>query len=314
MEELLDRLPKKLNKKTISVVIPVKDEQDNIKPLYEQLIPVLSKLDDYEIIYIDDGSIDETSKRIKEINDINVHLIRFQRNFGKAAALSCGFSNSRGDIIITMDGDLQDDPKEIPRFLEMLEKYDVVSGWKFKRYDPISKTIPSKFFNWLSRKITGLNLHDSNCGFKAYRNYVVKDINLYGELHRYIPALAYWKGYNIGEIKVDHRPRIHGISKYGVGRLIKGFLDLITVKFLMNYINKPLHLFGSIGLISIFFGITICLLLFSEWLKGSRIGDRPLLMLGVLLIIMGFQFASLGLIGDLITSTKNNNNWIIKRI
>lgn len=297
----------------ISIVIPMYNERDSVKPLYEQLISVLSKLENYEIIFIDDGSTDETIERIKEINDKNVRVIQFQRNFGKAAALSCGFSNAKGDIIITMDGDLQDDPKEIPRFLEELKKYDMISGWKFERHDPINKIIPSKLFNWLSVKITGINIHDSNCGFKGYRSYVIKDINLYGELHRYIPALVHWKGYSIGEIKVVHHARIYGKSKYGVGRLIKGFLDLITVKFLMSYTNRPLHLFGSIGVISVFFGMVICFFLIYEWLRGISIGDRPLLTFGILLIITGIQFVSLGLIGELITSKQKNKDWTIKR-
>lgn len=295
----------------ISIIIPVYNEQDSVKPLYEQLISVLSKLENYEIIFVDDGSTDATIERIKEINDRNVRAVQFRRNFGKAAALSCGFSNAKGDIIITMDGDLQDDPKEIPRFLEELKKYDMISGWKFKRHDPINKIIPSKLFNWLSIMITGINIHDSNCGFKAYRSYVIKDISLYGELHRYIPALVYWKGYSVGEIKVEHRARMYGKSKYGAERLIKGFLDLITVKFLMSYIDRPLHLFGGIGIISVFFGMVICLFLIAEWLKGIRIGNRPLLILGILLIITGIQFVSLGLIGELITSTQKKD-WTIK--
>jgi len=295
----------------ISIVIPLYNEQDSVKPLYEQLISVLSKLD-YEIIFIDDGSTDATIERIKEINDRNVQVIQFQRNFGKAAALSCGFSNAKGDIIITMDGDLQDDPKEIPRFLEELKQYDMVSGWKFKRHDPMKKIIPSKFFNWLTTIVTGINIHDSNCGFKAYRNYVIKDINLYGELHRYIRAISYWKGYSIGEIKVEHRARMYGKSKYGVERLIKGFFDLITVKFLMSYTDRPLHLFGGIGVISVFFGIIISLYLFYDWLRGIRIGNRPLLIFGILLLITGIQFISLGLIGELITNTHKNKEWTIK--
>ena len=299
--------------KKISIVIPVMDEQDNVTELYNQLKPVLSKTGEYEILFIDDGSRDETAKRIKEIKDKNVRLIQFQRNFGKAAALSCGFKESKGDMIITMDGDLQDDPKEIPRFIEKLKDYDVVSGWKFKRHDPITKTIPSKFFNWLTKQITGVNIHDSNCGFKAYKRYVVENLDIYGELHRYIPALAHRKGYSIGEIKVEHHARKHGKSKYGVGRLLKGFLDLITVEFLINYTKRPLHFFGSIGIISGGFGFLICLYLVNLWIQSVRIGDRPLLMLGILLIIMGVQFIAIGLMGELMVSLNKTDNYVTKR-
>lgn len=298
--------------KKISIVIPVMDEQDNVTELYNQLESVLSKTGEYEILFIDDGSRDETAKRIKEIKDKNVRVIQFQRNFGKAAALSCGFKESKGDMIITMDGDLQDDPKEIPRFIEKLKDYDVVSGWKFKRHDPITKTIPSKFFNWLTKQITGVNIHDSNCGFKAYRRYVVENLDIYGELHRYIPALAHRKGYSIGEIKIEHHARKHGKSKYGVGRLLKGFLDLITVEFLINYTKRPLHFFGSIGIISGGFGFLICLYLVNLWIQSVRIGDRPLLMLGILLIIMGVQFIAIGLMGELMVSLNKTDNYVTK--
>lgn len=299
--------------KKISIVIPVMDEQDNVTELYNQLESVLSKTGEYEILFIDDGSRDETAKRIKEIKDKNVRLIQFQRNFGKAAALSCGFKESKGDMIITMDGDLQDDPKEIPRFIEKLKDYAVVSGWKFKRHDPITKTIPSKFFNWLTKQITGVNIHDSNCGFKAYRRYVVENLDIYGELHRYIPALAHRKGYSIGEIKVEHHARKHGKSKYGVGRLLKGFLDLITVEFLIDYTKRPLHFFGSIGIISGGFGFLICLYLVNLWIQSVHIGDRPLLMLGILLIIMGVQFIAIGLMGELMVSLNKTDDYVTKR-
>lgn len=298
----------------ISIIIPVMNEQDNIVELYNQLQPVLSKTtEEYEILFIDDGSRDDTVRRIEEIEDKNIRLIQFQRNFGKAAALSCGFKESKGDIIITMDGDLQDDPKEIPRFIEKLKYYDLVSGWKFKRHDPIAKTIPSKFFNWLTRTITGVCIHDSNCGFKAYKRRVVKNLDIYGELHRYIPALAHWKGYSIGEIKIEHHARKHGKSKYGTGRLLKGFLDLITVEFLINYTKRPLHFFGSVGVVSGGLGFLICLYLIGLWIQGIRIGDRPLLTLSILLIIMGVQFISIGLMGELMVSPNKTDNYVIKK-
>lgn len=301
------------SKPDLSIIIPVYDEEENIAEFYEKLCSILSVLDKtYEIIFVDDGSADNTFQEIKAIRDSNIRIIRFQRNYGKAAALSCGFNKSRGDFVITLDGDLQDDPKEIPRFLEKLKEFDMVSGWKVKRRDPVSKTFPSKCFNKLTRFITGVKINDFNCGYKGYRREVVKNINLYGEFHRYIPALAHWKGYTVGEIEVEHHARIHGKSKYGVGRIFKGCFDLITVTFLMLYKKRPLHVFGGIGLLLGFSGIAISLYLFSLWITGIRIGERPLLMLGILLIVTGAQFVSLGLIGELITNSRNNDDYIIK--
>jgi glycosyltransferase involved in cell wall biosynthesis len=301
------------NKPHLSIIIPVHNEEENILELYNSLYSVISIVEKtYEIIFIDDGSTDDSFEKIQSIKDSRVKVVRFQRNYGKAAALSCGFKKSKGDIVITMDGDLQDDPKEIPRFIEELKNYDMVSGWKSKRYDPISKTLPSRFFNWLTRFITGVKINDFNCGYKAYHNYVVKNINLYGEFHRYIPALAYWRGYSVGEIEVEHHPRIHGESKYGIERLLKGFLDLITVTFLMMYKKRPLHMFGGIGFLLGFSGVFISIYLMFLWLIGERIGDRPLLMLGILLTVIGAQFVSLGLIGELITNSRNNDDYIIK--
>lgn len=301
------------DKPELSIIIPVCNESENVEELYSQLRVVLSKLEKrYEIVFIDDGSTDDTFEKLRKIKDSGVRVVRFQRNYGKSAALSCGFKKAQGTFVITMDGDLQDDPKEIPRFLEKLEEYDMVSGWKSKRQDPFSKTIPSKFFNTLTRYITGVKIHDFNCGFKAYRNSVVKNVNLYGEFHRYIPALAHWKGYTVGEIEVEHHPRVHGKSKYGIERLFKGFLDLITVTFLTMYKKRPLHVFGGIGFLLMFLSVGINLYLVSLWVRGIKIGDRPLLMLGILLMVLGAQFVSLGLIGEMITNSRNNDDYIIK--
>ena len=299
----------------ISIVIPVYNEEKNIIILYKLLKSVLSKYQ-YEMIFVDDGSVDNTSSVIKDISkkDKKVKLISFQRNYGKSDALSAGFDNAKGDIIITLDGDLQDNPKEIPRFIEKLNQgYDLVVGWKFKRKDPLTKIIPSKFFNLLTSFLTKVKIHDMNCGFKAYKKEVIKNINVYGELHRYIPAMAFWRGYKIGEIKVKHYPRRYGKSKYGVNRLFKGFMDLITVKFLMSYGRRPLHLFGLTGLLCFFLGIVSGLYLTYLWFKGIVIGDRPLLMLAVLLIVLGVQFISLGLLGDMIISENKGRNYIIKK-
>ncbi len=307
-------------KMDLSIIIPVYNEEGNIKPLYNQLSLVLRKLsEDYEIIFVDDGSTDRTLEHLYQLHrkDEHICVIQFQRNFGKAAALMAGFKHARGNIIITMDGDLQDDPKEIPRFIRKIkEGYDLVSGWKFKRKDPITKTIPSKFFNWLTATLTKVRLHDMNCGFKAYRKEVVQNLRIYGELHRYVPVLAYWKGYKIGEIKVHHHPRVHGRSKYGVERLIKGFLDLITVKYLMSYTDRPLHFFGPIGLLSTLAGFIIGLyIIILRILTGSIQARYPLLLMGVLLIVIGVQFISLGLLGELIVSTKSTeDNYLIKKI
>lgn len=301
------------DKPDISIIIPVCNEGENVGELYNKLHTVLSKLGKTsEIIFVDDGSTDNTFEKLKSIRDDEVKIIRFQTNYGKSAALSCGFKKSRGKFVITMDGDLQDDPKEIPRFLDELKEFDMVSGWKSKRHDPVSKTVPSRFFNALTRYITGVKIHDFNCGFKGYRNYVVKNVNLYGEFHRYIPALAHWKGYTVGEIEVEHHPRVHGKSKYGIERILKGFLDLITVTFLTLYKKRPLHVFGGIGFLLIFSAIIINLHLVYLWISGIKIGDRPLLMLGILLTVLGAQFISLGLIGELITNSRNNDDYIIK--
>lgn len=301
------------DKPDISIIIPVCNEGENVGELYNKLHTVLSKLGKTsEIIFVDDGSTDNTFEKLKSIKDDEVKIIRFQTNYGKSAALSCGFKKSRGKFVITMDGDLQDDPKEIPRFLDELKEFDMVSGWKSKRHDPVSKTVPSRFFNALTRYITGVKIHDFNCGFKGYRNYVVKNVNLYGEFHRYIPALAHWKGYTVGEIEVEHHPRVHGKSKYGIERILKGFLDLITVTFLTLYKKRPLHVFGGIGFLLIFSAIIINLHLVYLWISGIKIGDRPLLMLGILLTVLGAQFISLGLIGELITNSRNNDDYIIK--
>ncbi len=305
----------------ISIVIPVFNEEKNIPELYSELKVVLENLDkSYEIIFIDDGSSDKSSNIIQKIHekDKHVKLIQFQRNFGKSAALSTGFKHAGGDLIFTMDGDLQDDPNEIPKFLKEIDKgYDLIVGWKVRRRDPLTKRLPSKIFNRLTSLLTGVSIHDFNCCYKVYRKEVAKNIDVYGELHRYIPALAYWRGYSVSEIKVNHRPRRHGKSKYGPMRLVKGFLDLITVKFLMSYAKKPLHFFGIIGLLLTFIGIFIGFyILYVKYILSQPIGDRPLLFASILLIILGIQFFSTGLLGEMITSTGkgSGSEYSIKKI
>jgi glycosyltransferase involved in cell wall biosynthesis len=290
----------------VSVLVPVKDEEESIRELATRVTAVLDQLGrSFELIFVDDGSADGTVQRIREAHtaDPRIKLVRLRRNFGKAAALSAGFDQSRGRIIITMDGDLQDDPDEIPRFLETMEEkdLDLVSGWKHQRRDPVSKRLPSLLFNWVTRRIAGVDLHDFNCGFKAYRREVLEQISVYGELHRYIPVLASRRGFTVGEIPVNHHPRRHGVSKYGWDRLYKGLLDLITVLFITRYTRRPLHLFGAFGLVFLAGGLGINFYLAVLWMGGAYLSNRPLLLLGILLMLLGFQTLTTGLLGEMIT-------------
>lgn len=292
----------------ISIVIPLCNEKGNIVSLYQQIHYVMQNINmKYEVIFVDDGSLDNTDITLEELYRENADVVRvvtLRRNFGKAAALSAGFDIVQGDLIFTMDGDLQDEPAEIPRFLTKIDEgYDLVSGWKSPRSDPLSKTIPSKLLNFVTSKVTGVKLHDFNCGFKLYRREVVENISIYGELHRYMPIFAYQLGFKIGEIKVTHHPRTWGKSKYGTKRLFIGFLDLITALFITNFIRKPLHLFGFLGIICIIFGLIIDTHLAIIKLMGHYIGNRPLLLLGNLLIVVGIQFILMGLIGDMMSKT-----------
>ena len=290
----------------VSVVIPVLNEAETVQPLADQVVAVLEELGhSCEIVFVDDGSRDGTVERVRVAHEADgrVRLVRLRRNFGKAAALCAGFDVCRGGIVVTMDGDLQDDPAEIPRLLEKLaaEDLDLVSGWKQQRQDPVSKRLPSKLFNWVTRKLARIDLHDFNSGFKAYRREVLEEIALYGELHRYIPVLASRKGFSVGEVGVLHHRRQHGTSKYGWDRFYKGLLDLITVLFITRYTRRPLHLFGVIGLGSLAVGLGINLYLVILWLQGQYLSNRPLLLLGVLLMLLGIQVLTTGLIGEMIT-------------
>jgi glycosyltransferase involved in cell wall biosynthesis len=292
----------------VSVVVPVLNEEGTVEELARRVAAVLDGLGrSMELVFIDDGSRDGTAEAVKRAHarDPRIKLVRLRRNFGKAAALSAGFEHSRGRILITMDGDLQDDPEEIPRFLEALETQglDLVSGWKRQRHDPVSKRYPSLLFNWATRRLARVELHDFNCGFKAYRREVVEQIALYGELHRYIPVLASRQGFAIGEIEVRHHPRRHGVSKYGWDRFYKGLLDLITVLFITRYTRRPLHLFGMIGLSFVALGLVINGYLAWLWFGGSYLSNRPLLLLGVLLMVVGIQMLTTGLIAEMITSS-----------
>ena len=290
----------------ISVVIPVHNEERSVATLYDELVAALA--DDgrtWEAVFVDDGSTDGTFGALTHLHDQhdNVRVVRLRRNFGKAAALDAGFGEASGDLVVTMDGDLQDDPAEIPRLLAKLgEGYDLVSGWKTKRRDPLTRRIPSKIFNTVAGAVSGVRLHDMNCGLKAYRAEVVQGMQLYGELHRYIPVLAHYRGYRVTELAVNHRPREHGRSNYGVERYVRGFLDLLTVTFMGRYRHRPLHLFGGLGLIASLIGFLLLAYLTFLKLGGNAIGQRPLLLLGVLLVVVGIQLLSLGLLSELITS------------
>jgi len=290
----------------VSVLVPVLDEAETVEELGARVAAVLDSLGSrFEILFVDDGSRDGTAERVRAAHgrDPRVKLLRLRRNFGKAAALSAGVEHSRGRIVITMDGDLQDDPEEIPRLLGMLEAggFDLVSGWKRERRDPAAKRIPSLLFNWVTRRLAGVDLHDFNCGFKVYRREVLDQIAVYGELHRYIPVLASRRGFAVGEAPVTHHARRHGVSKYGWDRFYKGLLDLITVLFITRYTRRPLHLFGAVGLVFLAAGFGIDLYLAILWMGGATLSNRPLLLLGVLLMLLGIQVLTTGLLGEMIT-------------
>lgn len=303
---------------SISVIIPFLDEKDTLEKLVDDTAAVLTKTNrEFEIILVDDGSSDGTTQLATELASSHpkVKLISFSRNFGKAAALSAGFANAVGDIFITMDADYQDDPKEIPRFLEMTERgFDVVSGWKKIRNDPVSKTLPSKVFNYLTAKFFKIDIHDINCGFKAYSRRSAESLNLYGDHHRFTPALLHARGYKVGELDVQHHQREFGRSKYGGKRFIKGILDIITVKLVTQFNSRPLHFFALVGLPIFFLGILIISYLSALWLLGlGPIGDRPLLLIGVLLVITGTQMVGTGLLGELFQSSslKESDKYVI---
>jgi len=289
----------------LSFVIPALNEQDSLQRLAQE-IDQHSQPHSYEIIFVDDGSTDASFQIMKSLAAANprVRIVKFRRNFGKAAALQNGFEIASGDVVFTMDADLQDDPVEIPAFLKKLDEgFDLVSGWKRKRHDPWHKVLPSRLFNWVTARTFKLKLRDYNCGFKAYRLSLVKELCLYGEMHRYIPALAHSLGYKVAEIPVQHRAREFGRSKYGIERYLRGFFDLLTVKMVTHYSKSPLYLFGRIGLISTVMGGALTLYLsILKIFWGQPLSNRPLLFLGILLILGGLQFISLGLISELIVN------------
>lgn len=292
----------------VSVVVPAFNEEECIARVHAEIRGALEGVP-HEVVYVDDGSRDRTGAILEEISttEPGVRVVRFRRNFGKSAALAAGFARVRYGAVATMDADLQDDPQEIPRMLNQMyeEDLDLVSGWKRDRKDPLEKRLPSKLFNKTTQVMTGVKLNDFNCGLKVYRREVVQELVLYGELHRYIPALAHYRGFRVGEAVVNHRPRGGGSSKFGLERYVRGMFDLMSVVFLGTYQGRPLHLFGIIGLVFFLLGFLINTYLTVLWFAGQGIGDRPLLILGVLLIIVGVQSVSFGLIAELISRTSH---------
>jgi Glycosyltransferases involved in cell wall biogenesis len=290
----------------LSVVIPAYNEEENVPILYEKLKKVLDSLgEDYEIIFVDDGSTDGTYQRLKQLaeKDSRLKVIRFKRNYGQTAAMSAGFEHAKGDVIVTLDADLQNDPEDIPILLEKLkEGYHVVSGWRKDRKDPfLSRRLPSMIANWLISKITGVHLHDYGCTLKAYRAEVVKDLELFGDMHRFLPALTKRRGAKITEVVVKHHPRMFGKSKYGIGRTVRVLLDIMLVKFLNEYINKPLYMFGGVGFLLLTLGLfSLFYLIFLKLFFEEPIGRRPLLILSVLFILAGIQLISTGLLAELL--------------
>ena len=308
---------------TLSIVIPLFNEEENIKELHEKLKKTLDSLNkEYEILFIDDGSTDKTLSILEEIqaHDKRVLVLSLRRNFGQTAAFAAGFDFARGDVIFTMDGDLQNDPADIPKLLDLMKDNDLVSGWRKKRKDPfLTRRLPSRIANWLISNVTGVKLHDYGCSLKAYRRDVIKNLKLYGEMHRFIPAVASWYGVRIAEVETVHYPRLRGSSKYGISRTIKVVLDLITVKFLQSFSTKPIQFFGPVGMISGMLGVLISVYLTADKIFfGHDIGGRPLLLLGALLIIVGIQLIGMGLLGEMIVRVYHESQrkpiYVIKKI
>ena len=293
----------------ISVVVPLYNEEDNVQLLYEEIKGVLDTMaEQAEIVFVDDGSRDRTLAKLEAIQagDDHVRVVSLRRNFGQTAAMTAGFDHARGGIIITMDGDLQNDPHDIPQLVAKLnEGYDVVTGWRHDRQDAfLSRRLPSQLANRLISWVTGGGLHDYGCTLKAFRREVIDNINLYGEMHRFIPAIASGMGISFTEVKVNHRARRFGTSKYGISRTIRVVLDLITVKFMLSYATRPLHVFGTVGVVSSLLGVLIALVLtVQRQLYGVALANRPLLLLAVLLIFMGIQFITIGLLAELVVRT-----------
>lgn len=310
-------------KTELSVVVPLLDEQDNLRPLYDQITKALRDRYAYEIIFIDDGSTDGSFRMLRGFHEADPHVrvIRFRKNFGQTAALSAGFAHARGEVIIAMDADLQNDPADIPMLVDKLhEGYDVVSGWRKERHDnAVTRLLPSRMANWLISTITGVQLHDYGCTLKAYRREVLAETKLYGEMHRFIPALASWSGAQIAECVVNHRPRTAGVAKYGLGRTWKVMLDLITVKFLGSFSTKPIYIFGGLGGLMALFAFLLGLVVLSQKLNsGVDMSGNPLLLLTAVLILATLQFILMGLLAELLVRTyhesQNRPTYVIREV
>lgn len=310
-----------MNKTDISVIVPLINEEESLPELVQWIARVMTENRfSYEVIMIDDGSTDRSWNVIQELHRQNpvVKGIRFRRNYGKSAALNVGFHHAVGEVVITMDADLQDSPDEIPELYRMImeDGYDIVSGWKKKRYDPISKTVPTKLFNWATRKMSGLQLHDFNCGLKSYRNEVVKSIEVYNEMHRYIPVIAKWTGFTrIAEKEVQHRERKYGHTKFGLERFVNGFLDLLTIFFVSRFGKKPMHFFGVLGTLSFMSGFLVTLYVIGEKIyNASRevvqrsVTEQPLFYIALVAIIIGVQLFLAGFVGEMISRNASERN------
>lgn len=308
----------------ISIIIPFYNEEENIEPLYVQLSSVLSGLNrDFEIVFVDDGSTDDTFRNMLKVRekDNRVKIIKFRKNFGQSAALKAGFDQVKGNVVISMDGDLQNDPTDMPKLIDKIENedYDVACGWRADRNDPLQKKILSKIANFIRQNITREFIHDSGCTFRAYKNECVKDLELYGEIHRYIPAMLFWKGYKIGEVKVQHHSRKYGDTKYNWQRLLKGFLDLIVISFWQKYAVRPIHVFGGLGMMLSALGIVA-----GGWMGiqrlffGDSLADRPMFLLSILMIIIGVQFVVSGIMADIMLKVyygqNERKNYLIERV
>ena len=307
----------------LSIVIPLYNEAENVPPLAEEIRRALDPLGvSYEVVVVDDGSTDSTWQRLEAVRaaDPRWVLVALRRNFGQTAAMSAGFDHARGEVVVTLDGDLQNDPADIPRLLEFAKDYDVVSGWRRNRQDPLlSRRLPSRLANWLISRVTGVRLHDYGCTLKAYRREVIEHLRLYGEMHRFIPAIASWMGISLIEVDTHHRPRRFGRSKYGIGRTLRVVLDLLTVKFLLSYASKPIQMFGLLGLGAGAAGLAIAgYLTFIKVVFGAQIGQRPLLILAGLLILVGVQLIVMGLLGELLVRVYHESQrkpiYMVKRV
>ena len=293
-------------RRTLSVVVPLLNEEATLAQLYREIDAALAPTAlEWEVVFVDDGSTDGSYRELVRLHaaHLNVRVVRLRRNFGKAAALAAGIDVAAGDVIVTMDADLQDDPAEIPSLLAKLDEgYDVVSGWKCDRHDPFVRRFVSRIYNTATRLATGVKLHDMNCGLKVYRTEVFDHVRLYGERHRFVPVLAHHQGFSVTELPVNHRPRLNGQSRFGIERYLRAPFDLLTIVFMGRYRHRPLHLFGGVGLVASLVGVAILAYLTVLKAQGHGIGSRPLLLLGVLLVVVGVQLLSLGLIGEMLTS------------